>query len=640
MRYISTRSLSRKEILNFEDILFTGYAKDGGLYIPEYIPKITQEDLKIWKGYSYLEISFEILKYYISEDEIPYDILKKLLRKAFSKFDIPEIIRMNYLNDGTNILELFHGPTYAFKDLSMSCIGQFMQYFLAKNNKRVIVLVGTSGDTGGAAIEAIKGLPNINLIVLLPDKLCTEIQELQMTTVLDPNIHIFKVEGTCDDLDVPIHKCFQDPSLTDNPNFTLCCINSINLVRVLVQIVHHVYAYIKVSSVDWCPYQNKKSQIMDIESDMYSSTYQHLDLAGLGSEDLSSASPNSPVTTFSTPQFNFEFSKKNDPLVMNIDKHSISNFEEDKERIDISGDQDNVGLRQKKEVKIDDKGGQSARKEAYRTQWKATGPSSENIVEIVVPSGAGGDAMGACLAIQMGIPLKITMAVNANDVIARTINRGDFSSQKPFQQTLSVSMDIQCPFNMERIFYIYSKRNADLTAKIMNDFEKYHNVSIPPDLLNEIQKDLRGYACDDEVVRRTILRCWKDDDYILCPHTAVGVAYYYDRKDEKALQYPVICISTASYVKFPESIVTIKNFIESQSHHKNENDGEEEKEIQRENKDKKEKVLESDQRFNLLQHMPTKIVKLKELPTKFQLLKKGDDWFEPLKAKILEISGE
>ena len=244
MKYISSRGLESG--LTFQEVLFSGYAKDGGLYFPEKIPRMTAETLQEWKNLSYPDIVKNVMGMFIGEEDIPKDDLKKLINNAFKSFkDENEPISIAKLKNGLNIAELFHGPTLAFKDLALGVVGQLYEYFLEKAEKHMTVLIGTSGDTGSAAINAVRGLKWVDVVVLLPKGRCTKIQELQMTTVLDENVHCFGVDGSSDDLDVPIKAVFADLEYTKNNN--LCSINSINWARILVQISHYFYCYFQLA---------------------------------------------------------------------------------------------------------------------------------------------------------------------------------------------------------------------------------------------------------------------------------------------------------------------------------------------------------------------------------------------------------
>ena len=183
MKYISSRG--GESGLSFQKVLFSGYAKDGGLYFPETIPQISREVLESWKDLSYPQIVSKVMQMYIGEDEISGDDLNILIKKAFTKFKIPEEpINIARLKNGLNIAELFHGPTLAFKDLALGVVGQLYEFFLSRDKKHMTVIIGTSGDTGSAAINALRGLEWVDTVVLLPHGRCTLIQELQMTTVL------------------------------------------------------------------------------------------------------------------------------------------------------------------------------------------------------------------------------------------------------------------------------------------------------------------------------------------------------------------------------------------------------------------------------------------------------------------------
>ena len=143
-----------------------------------------------------------------------------------------------------HLVELFHGKTWAFKDLPLATVGQFLQYFLSKRKKNMTLLVGTSGDTGSAAIESVRNMENIDIVVMLPKGMCTKIQELQMTTVLDNNVHTFVVEGSSDDIDVIVKKCLTDSNYV--AQHSLGSISSINWARIMGQVVHFFYGYLKL----------------------------------------------------------------------------------------------------------------------------------------------------------------------------------------------------------------------------------------------------------------------------------------------------------------------------------------------------------------------------------------------------------
>ncbi|KAH0627057.1 hypothetical protein JD844_002427 [Phrynosoma platyrhinos] len=239
MRYISSRGGAGST--DFEGALFSGYAIDGGLFMPESIPVLDFTTLQTWSSFSYPELVKQLCSIFISPELIPEPELYDLIERAFSRFRHKEVVHLSRLKNGLNVLELWHGATYAFKDLSLSCTGQFLQYFLKKRKKHVTILVGTSGDTGSSAIESVRGEKNVDIFVLLPHGLCSKVQELQMTTVIEENVHVFLTEGNSDEIDEPIKELFADKDFSRKHN--LMSLNSINWSRILVQIAHYFYAY-------------------------------------------------------------------------------------------------------------------------------------------------------------------------------------------------------------------------------------------------------------------------------------------------------------------------------------------------------------------------------------------------------------
>jgi O-phospho-L-threonine phospho-lyase len=172
MKYKSTRG-DIKDV-SFEETVFSGFTPLGGLFVPENIPKISQEELKLWKTFSYPELCFEICSKFIDEEEISSNDLKYMIKVAFSNFSHSNIC--NIERNEIPILELFHGPTLSFKDYALSLLGQFIDYFLKKRSKKITIVVGTSGDTGSAAIQSVKDLSSVNIIVLYPKGRCSKIQ--------------------------------------------------------------------------------------------------------------------------------------------------------------------------------------------------------------------------------------------------------------------------------------------------------------------------------------------------------------------------------------------------------------------------------------------------------------------------------
>ncbi|KAG7163301.1 Threonine synthase-like 2-like [Homarus americanus] len=243
MKYCSTRGLETG--LSFKDVLFSGYAKDGGLYMPDTIPALSKRELEQWREHTYPELMYAIGRKFIDPQEIPDKDLDDIVNSSLQRFKIPEVVRIEHLQGGLNIVELFHGRTMAFKDLALSVVGNLLNYFLSKSGQHITILIGTSGDTGSAAIESVRGRECIDIIVLLPHGRCTVIQELQMTTVIEDNVHVYCVEGNSDELDKPIKQCFADKEFVSAHN--LISINSINWGRIMAQVAHFFFTYYQLS---------------------------------------------------------------------------------------------------------------------------------------------------------------------------------------------------------------------------------------------------------------------------------------------------------------------------------------------------------------------------------------------------------
>jgi len=239
MRYLSTRG--KVHGLSFKQAVLTGLADDGGLLLPERIPLLYSEDLDRLAELSYPELAFDILSRYI--DDIPAADLKALIDRSYAGFSHPEVTPV-VEQGGLFILELFHGPTLAFKDVALQFLGNLFEYLLEENGRRMNILGATSGDTGSAAIYGVRGKENINIFILHPKGRVSSVQELQMTTVTDANVFNLAVEGTFDDCQAIVKQAFGD--LAFKEKYNLGAINSINWARVLAQVVYYFYAWARV----------------------------------------------------------------------------------------------------------------------------------------------------------------------------------------------------------------------------------------------------------------------------------------------------------------------------------------------------------------------------------------------------------
>ena len=240
MKYISTRN-NLKEF-NFEQIFIKGLADDGGLYIPKSLKKYSADELTRLKNLNYNELSTEIINLF-SSDFISKDELSSLIKKSYSTFREKEVVKISSVGK-LKLLELFHGPTLAFKDVAMQFIGNLYEYYLSKKDKKINIVVATSGDTGAAAIDAIKGKSNLNIFVLHPNNRISSVQRKIMTTVDEKNVFNIAIDGNFDDCQNIVKSMFADLEFSRSINMS--GVNSINWARIIAQTVYYFYSYFKL----------------------------------------------------------------------------------------------------------------------------------------------------------------------------------------------------------------------------------------------------------------------------------------------------------------------------------------------------------------------------------------------------------
>jgi threonine synthase len=244
MRYVSTRG--QAPTLPFGDVLLAGLARDGGLYVPETWPTLPDDALKRWADLPYAEVAIEVMWPFV-DGSFDRDEFVRIVVDAYSSFDHPDVVPLRELGDGTWLLELFHGPTLAFKDIALQLVGRLFDHELERRGERVTIVGATSGDTGSAAIEACRDRPSIDIFILHPAGRVSEVQRRQMTTVLSPNVHNIAVEGTFDDCQDLVKALFADEPFRDRHH--LSAVNSINWARVMAQIVYYVSAAARLGRV-------------------------------------------------------------------------------------------------------------------------------------------------------------------------------------------------------------------------------------------------------------------------------------------------------------------------------------------------------------------------------------------------------
>jgi len=417
MKYISTRG--GIEPICFEEAVMTGMARDGGLLVPETIPDASTL-LPEWKKLSYPQLAFEIIKLY---SDIPEAELKKLIEKSYISFSTSEVTPVVKLNS-FYILELFHGPTLAFKDVALQFLGNLFEYYLQKTTRQLNIIAATSGDTGSAAIYGVRGKNKIRIFVMHPHGRISRTQELQMTSVVDGNVFNIAVEGTFDDCQRILKKLFEDVEFKEK--YSLGAVNSINWARILAQIVYYFYAAFRV-------------------------------------------------------------------------------MEETK-----------------------------AEK-----------------VRFAVPTGNFGDILAGFYAIRMGLPAgKLILATNENDILARFFNTGKYSIG-PVHKTISPSMDIQVASNFERYIYYRYNGNSARVNELMKRFASAGEFSVEPLQSGEIDSLFVAGTANRKATLETIAQYYHRYNYLLDPHTAVGV--YVGTQFIKVGE-PLICLATAHPAKFSEAI--------------------------------------------------------------------------------------
>lgn len=228
--------------LTFERAVFEGLAPDGGLFVPEVVPDVSGV-YKSWSALPFDALAFEIASLFCGEDVMPASDLRDIMRRSYASFSHPEVVPTVPLGD-LHVMELFHGPTFAFKDVALQALGNLYEYFLARNSRRLTVVGATSGDTGSAAIYGLRGKRNVECFILFPEGRVSAIQQQQMTSVLDDNVHCISVEGTFDDCQDIVKDLFGD--LDFKKQYGLGAVNSINWARIMFQITYYFYTYYKL----------------------------------------------------------------------------------------------------------------------------------------------------------------------------------------------------------------------------------------------------------------------------------------------------------------------------------------------------------------------------------------------------------
>jgi threonine synthase len=250
LRYISTRQGSRlpAERLSFEEVVLSGLARDGGLFVPETWPVLSPAEIAALRGLPYAELATRLMTPFVG-DTFDAASFARLVRQAYAGFDVRDVVTLKPLPvDDLHLLELFHGPTLAFKDVALQFLGRVLDALLTRSGRHARIVGATSGDTGSAAIEAVRDRAAIDIFMLHPHGRVSDVQRRQMTTVLAPNVHNVAIEGTFDDCQDLAKACFNDLAFRDRHRLT--AVNSINFARVLAQIVYYFHAALQLGAPD------------------------------------------------------------------------------------------------------------------------------------------------------------------------------------------------------------------------------------------------------------------------------------------------------------------------------------------------------------------------------------------------------
>ncbi len=418
MNYISTRG--RIEPVEFQDAVMMGLADDGGLVIPESIPDVSGK-LDAWRDLSYADLAFEIIRLFATDiDEAE---LKSLIDRTYGSAFDPAPAPVVAVGD-LHVLELWHGPTLSFKDVALQLLGNLFEYILAARGGRLNILAATSGDTGSAAIYGVRGRKGIDIFVMHPQGRVSPIQQRQMTTVADDNVHNIAIEGSFDDCQRIMKSLAAD--IDFKRSFSLGAVNSVNWARVLAQIVYYFHATFAVQK-----------------------------------------STNSAKVRFCVPTGNF------------------------------------------------------------------------------------GDILAGWYAMRMGLGIsRLILATNENDILSRFFNTGAYSLGS-VHHTLSPAMDIQVASNFER--YLYYKAGCDgaRLRELMAEFAQAGSLRIAPGEGGVVDSQIIAAAGNRSECLAVTATYWREHDYVIDPHTAVGVSVALKQDPGGD---PIICISTAHPAKFPAAI--------------------------------------------------------------------------------------
>ena len=433
--YISTRG--EASALNFADVLLAGLASDGGLYVPESWPSLSEvasanpADTRA-PSLSYPAFAAEVMWPFVTGTWQQSDFTA-LITDAYSTFNHPEVAPLVPLGDPDDniwLMELFWGPTLAFKDIALQLFGRLFDGELKRSSGQITIVGATSGDTGSAAIEACRDRDTMDIFILHPYERVSEVQRRQMTTVDSPTVHNIAIRGSFDDCQDIVKALFADEALKDR--LQLSAINSINWARVMAQIVYYIWATVQLEGMG--------------------------KLGGIG--------------------------------------------------------------------------------------------QSEGNVAFAVPTGNFGNVYAGYGARGMGLPARFIVGTNRNDSLARFFSTATLSTGE-VSPTLSPSMDIMIPSNLERLIFDLFGRNSTATADFMQQVRQDGRATLPAERFDEVGDVWTSRRTDDPATLEVIGKTYRDTGRLIDPHTAVGLAAAQELRTEGE---PTVVLATAHPAKFPDAV--------------------------------------------------------------------------------------
>ena len=422
--YLSTRG--GETSLKYEDVLLSGLARDGGLFMPSEWPAFSHSDLNEMKNLDYSQLAARIMKPFIEPSLTSYELLK-MCKNTYSSFTNTEVAPLHKIEENLFILELFHGPTLAFKDYAMQFLSKAFNTALSKRKQRAVILGATSGDTGSAALEAFKGKDNVDIFILFPNGRVSEVQQKQMTWINEQGTNALSVKTDFDGCQQIVKDCFEDLEFKDQ--ISLSAVNSINWVRLLPQIVYYFYSALKVGAPD-------------------------------------------------------------------------------------------------KEIAFS------------------------------IPTGNFGNILAGWMAKKIGLPISnLICGSNQNDILTRFFNNG-VMERRSVKPSFSPSMDIQVSSNFERLLFEIFDRDSVKLKQQMDLFKENGTFSISKESMVKVKKTFSAYMISNDETLDIIKDTYKNYNYILDPHSAIGFGSAKKALNEKIISrdIPLISLACAHPSKFPDII--------------------------------------------------------------------------------------